>query len=35
MKELRERAIQYDLRGPLQVPAVYHDIVGEDAAEGR
>jgi len=35
MKELRERAIQYDLRGPLQVPAVYHDIVGEDAADGR
>ena len=35
MKELRERAVQYDLRGPFQVPAVYHDIVGEDAWEGR
>jgi hypothetical protein len=35
MKELRERAVQYDLRGPLQVPAVYYDIIGEDAWEGR
>jgi len=35
MKELRERAVQYDLRSPYQVPSVYHDIVGEDAWEGR
>ena len=35
MNELRERAVQYDLRGPLQVPTVYYDIVGEDAWEGR
>jgi len=35
MKEFRERAAQYDMRGPLQVPAVYNDIVGEDAWEGR
>jgi hypothetical protein len=35
MNELRERAVQYDLRGPLQVPALYYDIVGEDAWEGR
>jgi hypothetical protein len=26
---------QYDLRGPLQIPVLYHDIVGEDAADGR
>ena len=35
MKELKERVLQYDMRGPLQVPAQYYDIVGEDAWEGR
>ena len=31
MKKFKERVHQYDMRTPLQVPAVYHDIVGEDA----
>ncbi len=31
MKKFKERIHQYDMRTPLQVPAVYHDIVGEDA----
>jgi hypothetical protein len=33
MKKFKERIHQYDTRTPLQVPAVYHDIVGEDAWE--
>ncbi len=35
MKKFKERVHQYDMRTPLQVPAVYHDIVGEDAWEAR
>jgi hypothetical protein len=31
MKKFKERIHQYDMRTPLQVPAVYRDIVGEDA----
>ncbi len=31
MKKFKERVHQYDMRTPLQVPAVYHDIMGEDA----
>jgi hypothetical protein len=31
MKKFKERIHQYNMRTPLQVPAVYHDIVGEDA----
>ncbi len=31
MKKFKERVHQYDTRTPLQVPAVYFDIVGEDA----
>ncbi len=33
MKKFKEHVHQYDMRTPLQVPAVYHDIVGEDAWE--
>jgi hypothetical protein len=33
MKKLKERVYQYDMRTPFQVPAVYRDIVGEDAWE--
>jgi hypothetical protein len=33
MKKFKERFHQYDIRTPLQVPAVYHDIVGEDALD--
>jgi hypothetical protein len=35
MKKFKERVHQYDMRTPLQVSAVYHDIVGEDAWEAR
>ena len=35
MKQFKERVHQYDMRTPLQVLAVYHDVVGEDAWEGR
>ncbi len=35
MKKFKERVHQYDMRTPLQVPAVYNDIVGEDAWEAR
>ncbi len=35
MKKFKERVHQYNMRTPLQVPAVYHDIVGEDAWEAR
>jgi hypothetical protein len=31
MKKFKERVYQYDMRTSLQVPAIYHDIVGEDA----
>jgi hypothetical protein len=31
MKKFKERVHQYDMRTLLQVPAVYRDIVGEDA----
>ncbi len=31
MKKFKEHVHQYDMRTPLQVPAVYFDIVGEDA----
>ncbi len=31
MKKFKEHAHQYDMRTPLQVPSLYHDIVGEDA----
>ncbi len=33
MKKFKEHVHQYDMRTPLQVPAVYRDIVGEDAWE--
>jgi hypothetical protein len=35
MKKFKERVHQYDMRTPLQVPAVYRDIVGEDAWDAR
>ncbi len=35
MKKFKERVHQCDMRTPLQVPAVYHDIMGEDAWEAR
>jgi hypothetical protein len=35
MKKFKERVHQYDMRTPLQVPAVYYDVVGEDAWEAR
>ncbi len=35
MKKFKEHVHQYDIRTPLQEPAVYHDIVGEDAWEAR
>ncbi len=35
MKKFKECIHQYDMRTPLQVPAVYHDIVGEDAWEAQ
>ncbi len=35
MKKFKERVHQYDMRTPLQVPAVYYDIVGEDAWDAR
>ncbi len=35
MKKFKEHVHQYDMRTPLQVPAVYHDVVGEDAWEAR
>jgi hypothetical protein len=35
MKKFKERVHQYDMRTPLQVPAVYCDIVGEDAWDAR
>ena len=31
MKKFKERVYQYDMRTPLQVPAVYRAIVGEGA----
>ncbi len=31
MKKFKEHVHQYDMRTPLQVPAIYRDIVGEDA----
>ncbi len=30
MKKFKERVHQYDMRTPLQIPAIYPDIVGED-----
>ncbi len=35
MKKFKERVHQYDMRTPLQVPAVFCDIVGEDAWDAR
>ncbi len=35
MKKFKERVHQYDMRTPFQVPAVYHDFMGEDACEAR
>jgi hypothetical protein len=35
MKKFKERIHQYDMRTPLQVPAVYRDIVGEDAWDSQ
>jgi hypothetical protein len=35
MKKFKERIHQYDMRTPLQVPAVYCDIVGEDAWDAQ
>ncbi len=31
MKKFKEHVHQYNMKTPLQVPAVYHDIVGENA----
>ena len=35
VKKFLERVVQYDMKTPLQVPAVYHDITSEDAWEDR
>jgi hypothetical protein len=35
MKKFKERVHQYDMRTPLQVPAVYRDIVGEGAWDAQ
>ncbi len=35
MKKFKDRVHQYNMRTPLQEPAVYHDIVGEDAWEAQ
>ena len=35
VKKFKEQVHHYDMRTPLQVPAVYHNIVGEDAWEGQ
>ena len=35
MNKFKERVHQYDMRTPLQVPAVYRDIVGEGAWDAR
>jgi hypothetical protein len=33
MKKFKEHVHQYNMRTPFQVPAVYHDILGEDALD--
>jgi hypothetical protein len=35
MKKFKECVNQYDMRTPLQVPAIYCDIVGEDAWDAQ
>ncbi len=35
MKKFKEHVHQYDMRTPLQVPADYHDIVGEDVWDAQ
>ena len=35
IKKFKERVHQYDMRTPLQVPAVYRDVIAEDAWEAR
>ena len=35
LKKFKERVHQYDMMTPLQVPAVYRDIVGEGAWDAR
>ena len=35
VKKFKERVHQYDMRTPLKVPAVYRDVVGEDAWDGQ
>ncbi len=35
MKNFKEPVHQYDMRTPLQVPAIYPDIVGEDAWDAQ
>ena len=35
VKKFLERVVQYNMKMPLQVPAVYHDIAGEDAWEDQ
>ena len=35
MKKFKEQVHHYDMRTPLQVPAVYRDVIGEDAWEAR
>jgi hypothetical protein len=35
MKKFKERVHQYDMRTPLQVPAIYFDIVCEDAWDAQ
>ncbi len=33
VKKILEHVVQYDMKMPLQVPAVYHDVVSKDAWE--
>ena len=35
MKKFMEHVHQYDMRTPLKVPAVYYDVVGEDAWDSQ
>jgi hypothetical protein len=35
MKKFKERVHQYDMRTPLQLPAIYFDILGEDAWDAQ
>ncbi len=35
VKKFLEHVVQYNVKTPLQVPAVYHDVVSEDAWEDQ